>query len=180
MPRLGHTVAVVILAHSTPIAIEVFSGRKELNLNIHEGTAFPLTSTVTGRVFAAFARPEEVGQAIRDIYGSPKKRGLRFSIPDHEKFTKLVEKTRVDGYAAGINIGVRGIAAIAVPVLDNNRNPHFVLTVIGEEGELSIEPESSTIRELREAAERCRGQLTGESSASPKDAFTTSALRSAD
>ena len=156
---LGVTVTVSIWATGAPVVIEIQEGPKEININLRQGKVFGVTTTVTGRVFAAFGDARAIRARIKQELSDARLRDTPNSHALSSDFEAAVTRTRVQGYASAVGIALPKVAAVAAPVLGAGGELLFVLTLIGDEAELDVRRGSRHVRALLSTTRKISEQI---------------------
>jgi DNA-binding IclR family transcriptional regulator len=130
---VGPTVARIALsAHPVTLAVRI-------------GTAFPISSTATGRVYLAFGEQLDVQRLLSAREAAdPAAAALR----DH---------VRASGLAHVSQTFLVGVEALSGPLFDAQGRLAAALTIITRPGQLDLTPNGPVARQLREFADRIRG-----------------------
>jgi DNA-binding IclR family transcriptional regulator len=130
---VGPTVARIALsAHPVTLAVRI-------------GTAFPILSTATGRVYLAFGDQSDV------------QRLLSASGVADDEVEALRDRVRADGSAHVNETFLVGVAALAGPLFDAEGRLAAAVTIIARPGQLDLTPEGSAASHLRAFTARIRG-----------------------
>ena len=133
----GETAMMSIWSEHGPVVMRLEESARPVYLNVRVGSTLPLYDTAAGRAFAANKDPVQ----LREIAEPP------------QYWTKeLAEKIRLDGVAALSDSLVKGVNAIAAPVMDVFGNIAAVIGVVGHEEFLDITIDGQAASTLREAA----------------------------
>jgi DNA-binding IclR family transcriptional regulator len=145
--RIGLMVCVVVWGPHAPTVIQVQEGRRQLDLNIREGTIFSVTGTASGRLFGALMETQAVKRRIEaELKGSVINQN-RETRTKRENLEATFAAIRSAGFAESFGRPVPGINAIAAPVFDADGKLALVLTLIGSSGTLPL-AENDTARKL--------------------------------
>jgi len=130
---VGPTVARIALStHPVTLAVRI-------------GTAFPLLSTATGRVYLAFGEQIDF-QHVRSANGAA----------DYDPGA-LRDQVRADGLAHVSETFLVGVEALSGPLFDAEERLAAAITIIARPGQLDLSPEGPVAAELRGFAARVRG-----------------------
>ncbi|WP_066967676.1 IclR family transcriptional regulator [Rhizorhabdus dicambivorans] len=133
----GETAMMSIWTENGPVVMRLEESARPVFLNVRVGSTLPLYHTAAGRAFAA----NKSAVQIRDVAEPPP-----FWTDD------LAAKIRADGVAALSDALVRGVNAIAAPVMDAFDNVAAVIGVVGHEQFLDIAVDGPTAEKLKAAA----------------------------
>jgi DNA-binding IclR family transcriptional regulator len=154
---VGPTVARIVLsAHPVTLAVRI-------------GTAFPILSTATGRVYLAFGEQNDIrrlcaanGAAERDAeapYGSlpPSRRRTSANVAAEYDAEALRDQVRAKGLAHVSETFLVGVEALSGPLFDAEGRLAAAITIISRPGQLDLSPEGPVAARLREFVARIRG-----------------------
>lgn len=155
--RSGLNVALVVWGSFGPTVIQVEESGSQLNMNTRVGTVYSLTSTASGRAFAAFMPEGLIREAIKaerkEEAGSARVGKPRYlSKPEMEAIRAL-------GYSTIEDPPVPGINALSAPVFDHLGQMQCAITLIGLESVMSIAPDSAYIQMLLNCTQRLSFEL---------------------
>ncbi len=165
--QLDLMVAISVWGDHGPTVVQVHEAATQVHANVRAGTAFSLTGTATGWVFAAFAAPALVEDLIAAEIANPAHSqrvaaGMRI-----EEVRGMIERVRALGYATTADAPVPGVSAICAPVFDHGGQIAFVVTAIGPSGLVDLRAESPQIAILRSYAATLSNQLGQEAPLNP-------------
>ncbi len=165
--QLDLMVAISVWGDHGPTVVQVHEAATQVHANVRAGTAFSLTGTATGWVFAAFAAPALVEDLIAAEIANPAHSqrvaaGMRI-----EEVRGMIERVRALGYATTADAPVPGVSAISAPVFDHGGQIAFVVTAIGPSGLVDLRAESPQIAILRSYAATLSNQLGQEAPLNP-------------
>ncbi|MEK1930714.1 MAG: IclR family transcriptional regulator [Pararhizobium sp.] len=155
--RSGLNVALVVWGSFGPTVIQIEESGSQLNMNTKVGTVYSLTSTASGRVFAAFMPEALIREAIR-IEKKEESGSARVGKPRFLSRTEM-ETIRANGYSTIEAPPVPGINALSSPVFDHIGQMQCAITLIGLETVMSVAPDSPYIPMLLETTQRLSFQL---------------------
>jgi DNA-binding IclR family transcriptional regulator len=141
---LNETAALAIWGENGPFFVRWEENNRPINIGIKSGSQVSLTTSATGRVFAAFLPDKKTENKIIQELES-------FSITQ-EQFQKIIQITKSDGYSYVNSTYLPGISAIACPIFDSSSNLVAALTVVGLESTLDTSDTSKAIELLKEKA----------------------------
>lgn len=145
---LGLTVAVVVWGCGAPTIVQVLRGPEEISMNSRQGTVYGVTTTVSGRIFAAFMDNSEIRRRIEEEFSDPALYAVSGTRLTRKKFTALVREVRRRGVATGVGVGLPGISAISAPVFDSTKKLLCAITLIGRSGAMSVALTGTPVRKL--------------------------------
>jgi DNA-binding IclR family transcriptional regulator len=158
--RLGLTAVMLVAAAGTPTVVHVSEGLNRIPLNLHQGSVWSITGTITGRVFAAFMDSEaaenqiqaELSQTTEEMVNAAEAEFDRTSFQQH------VDNVKKQGYASGSGI-IRDVGAIAAPVCDSSGNLLFVLSLVAPEPLMNNGNRGATVKALLDATQRISAEV---------------------
>ena len=148
---LNETVALAIwVEEEGPLIVEWEESKKPINLNIRPGTLVELTTTATGRIFAAFLPEDKTRNIIQ--------KELEANLIDPSKLESIIDFVKMEKYAFTSEY-LSGISAIAAPIFDYKKDLIASLYIVGVTEALDISKDSPTLRELLKMARQLSEQL---------------------
>lgn len=155
--RSGLNVALVVWGSFGPTVVQIEESGSQINMNTKVGTVYSLTSTASGRAFAAFMPEGLIREAIR-IERKEEAGSGRVGKPRYLSRAEM-ETIRTNGYSTIEDPPVPGINAFSAPVFDHIGQMQCAITLIGLETVMSNTPDSPYIPMLLEATQRLSFQL---------------------
>lgn len=154
----GH---VTVWGSAGPTVIRCKEGSREIAVKIAEGIAFPLLTSTTGRVWAAFLPPQRYCRLLeQEIHTAARaQRANEGALRDN--FDAQIRKVRESGMAMSSGERRSGIDAICAPVLNRDGGLTLTLTLVGITGSIDTRPEGKPAQHLREAVENITRRLGG-------------------
>jgi DNA-binding IclR family transcriptional regulator len=154
--ELGVSVTVTVWGSGAPTVILVREGPDEININLRPGRIFGVTSTATGRLFAAFRMGKDVEARISHEISS------REQGADKEKaflvsFRAAIAAAKKAGYTVAAGMPLPTINAIAAPVFDAAGTMQFALTIIGRASTLNIGFDARPLQVLQSRIDQITG-----------------------
>ena len=160
--QLGVTVTLTVWGCGAPTVVLVHDGPDDININLRAGRVFNVTTTATGRLFAAYRHDGDVKERIATELAASPERDRKVKQPSSE-FKAAVVAARNAGYTKAWGVPIPGIAALAAPILDPDNEISFALTIIGPQATLDVNPEGRPLKILlsktRDIAERAYGTV---------------------
>jgi DNA-binding IclR family transcriptional regulator len=154
---LRETVFMGVWTPQGPMVIEWFDIVRPVSVVIRPGSILPIQTSAFGLICAAYLAPEIVGRA--KALAAPEVTAKPAGLTKAKQAARL-EDIRRDGFAVVQGDLIRGLDAIAVPVLDHKGDLVASLAAVGSSGILDIGASGRVVRELRAAAQRF-SQLLG-------------------
>ena len=144
---LGVTVTLTVWGSGAPTVLLVRNGPEELTVNLRPGRVYGVTSTATGRLFAAFGNAQDAQRRIAAEIdaasrSAEQKKALRAELKAE------IAAARAHGYTIAAGVPVPGISSVAAPVLDSAGEIQLALTIVGRAGSLDVSAGSRAVRAL--------------------------------
>jgi DNA-binding IclR family transcriptional regulator len=160
--QLGATVTMTVWGCGAPTVVLVHDGPEDIHINLRAGRVYNVTTTATGRLFAAYRRDRDVKERLATELAASPGQDRKAKQPSSE-FKAAVAAARNAGYTRASGVPIPGVAALAAPVLDPNGEISFALTIIGPQATLDVNPEGRPLRTLLsktlDIAERAYGTV---------------------
>ncbi len=163
--RIGHTVAIAVWGDRGATIVRVAESPAPLHVSMRHGTVFSLTSTASGRLFAAYLdaavvqrlleserRREKSGASAAREAGMPPAPPL----PDWKTFEAQLHEVRAHGISRSEGEIVPGVSAMSAPVFDHTGAIALALTAIGPAGIFDSKWNGATARALK----LCAGEVS--------------------
>jgi DNA-binding IclR family transcriptional regulator len=154
---LRETVFMGVWTPQGPMVIEWFDIVRPVSVVIRPGSILPIHTSALGLICAAHLAPEIVARA--SSLAAPEVTSPPPGLTKAKQAARL-EDIRRDGFGAVQGDLIRGLDAIAVPVLDHKGDLVASLAAVGSSGVLDITASGRVVRELKAAAQRF-SQLLG-------------------
>lgn len=158
----GESVALFALEGERSICLVREYGPSRLFFAINEGDYMELHATATGRVLLAHADEE----FRRNVLGKKLEAITPATITDREKLEQECRAILVRGYGLNREEREPGVAAVAAPVFDFEKNVPAALSLVGPVQRFSEENLAGMIKKLLKATEDI-SRLLGERSQAP-------------
>jgi len=113
----GQSVNLAVLDGIEAIYIDRITVRRLIAVDNTVGTRINTHSTAIGRALLAFLGEDELKGAIGRLYNDPRNAG-HLSL-DREKFSRLLKKTKRNGYAVSNEEYTPGVRAIGAPIFNS-------------------------------------------------------------
>ena len=143
--------AMVTLSTWGPHGVSIFfvqEHAERLHANVRVGGLYEMTTTATGRVFAAFLAPETTRPVIEREFATA--RGAPTAAGDYARSVALA---RARGWQDTRDVPIPGVSAVAAPVFDHTGALQLCVTAIGATGVIDLSPEGPVVRGLLAATE---------------------------
>jgi len=146
--NLGVTVTLTVWGSGAPTILLVRDGPEELTVNLRPGRVYGVTTTATGRLFAAFRTAKDLQTRISYEIDSrsrtpEEKRALRSNLK------AAVVAARSQGYTIAKGAPTPGHNALAAPVFDAAGEMQLAITIVGRETTLDVSPDARPIKVLK-------------------------------
>lgn len=155
--EINEAVALIAWSRSGPIVVRLERPRRAVTINVDMGTALNMVTTASGRIFGAYLPPTVYEPLVKKALASP-------SVPAPLRSRSAVVNLYADLRKAGLAIVesdhlVPGIAAMAVPVFNSNKDIALAMTVVGIRGALNTDPNGALASTLKAAANELSQKL---------------------
>lgn len=141
---LNETAALAIWGENGPFFVRWEENNRPINIGIKSGSQVSLTTSATGRVFAAFLPNKKIEKIINEE--------LANSSITQEQFQNIIEITKKERFSFVNSSFLPGISALACPIFDSSSNIVAALTVVGLESTLDTSDNSKAVQLLKEKA----------------------------
>lgn len=129
------TVNLSILDGTDVVYLDVVESNQRVKLAAATGQRLPAFCTASGKAILAFS-PDDVVQQVMES-GMP--RYTHNTLVSPESFIENLNLTREQGFALSLQEFEEGINAIAVPILDHNKQPIASVAVAGPSHRLTLD-----------------------------------------
>lgn len=159
--QIGHTAAIAVWGDRGATIVRVAESPAALHVSMRHGTVFSLTSTASGRLFAAYLdaavvkrlldreRQREKGStAPAPHVGMPPAPPL----PDWKAFEAQLHEVRERGISRSEGEIVPGVSAMSAPVFDHTGAIALAITAIGPAGVFDAKWDGPVARALKQCA----------------------------
>lgn len=145
----GLSVAISVWANFGATVVSYEPSRRPLHVALRPGSVMSLSSTATGRLWAALL-PRERWEHLEDLGALAV--GGEVRGPTRAALKRLVDDIRRKGYSATASMPTPGVNAYAAPVFEHDGSLVLSLTLIGTESDLPADDDGPAVRALREEA----------------------------
>lgn len=165
--RIGHTVAVSVWGSRGATIVRLEESPAPIHVNMRQGTVFSLTSTATGRLFAAY-QPDEVAQRMLEAERLRRKTHPEpvvpyvpapAAVPTWSAFLGELREVRRHGMSRSDGETVPGVNALAIPIFDHTGEMAAAITAIGPAAILDVDWNGAIAGELRACAQKVAHEL---------------------
>ena len=137
--------------------VHVTEGSAQIHANVRAGGGFMMTSTATGRLFAAFHSPSVTEPVIaRELRDSATAHGPAF---DAARYRDEVAAIRARGYETTLDAPIPGVSAVTAPVFDYSGTIQLGVTVIGPTAQIDLAPKGRTVRAVLDFTQQLSADL---------------------
>jgi DNA-binding IclR family transcriptional regulator len=151
---LQQTVFLGVWGNEGPTVLYWLDVPRPVSVIIRPGSILPLLTSALGLVCAAYLPPDLTKRRIAREIAEHKRSGLDFPVKDQQEAARKLADVRALGFGLVRGDLIRGIDAIAVPVLDFKNDLVAVLTAVGPSRSIDISSGGKTVRELKLAARK--------------------------
>ena len=144
--EINETVLLAIWSPQGPVVFALEDSSRPVYMNIRVGSILPLTTTATGRVFAAFL-PRQVTASLISAEQAQASRAQSAA-----QFRKTTEEARRRGLAEVHGDLVPGVNAIAAPVFNQKDHIVGVIGAVGRSEDLDVSYDGAVAGALRRTA----------------------------
>ena len=124
--------------------VHVTEGSAQIHANVRAGGGFMMTSTATGRLFAAFHSPALTEPVIaRELRESATGNSPAF---DEARYRAEVAAIRARGYETTLDAPIPGVSAVTAPVFDFSGTIQLAITVVGPTAQIDLATDGRTVR----------------------------------
>jgi DNA-binding IclR family transcriptional regulator len=140
-------VTMSIWSEHGPVIMRVYEAPFQIYSNIRTGAVYSLTTTATGRLFAAFSPPAVVEPLVKEELRKSRQAGdaERQSLAEYRV---ALEKIRREHCSWTEGRPVPGISAVSAPVFDLNEQLVAAITIIGPKTAIDCTPNGRQRLEL--------------------------------
>lgn len=130
---LGVTSFISVMGNLGPTILRIEEPTLPVSINVRAGSVMPLLWSATGQVFLAYADDAVLLKRAREEWRAGTKEQKR-AFSDTDPVNKLGGVVREIGCAEVRDLMLRGISAVAAPILDHRGRIVAVLTALGASG----------------------------------------------
>ncbi|VTU38772.1 Glycerol operon regulatory protein [Variovorax sp. PBL-H6] len=163
--EIGHTTAIAVWGDRGATIVRVAESPAALHVSMRHGTVFSLTSTASGRLFAAYLEADEVRRMLdkerrREKSSARPERHVGMPpappLPDWKAFEAQLHAVREHGMSRSDGEIVPGVSAMSAPVFDHTGAIALAITAIGTTAVFDASWEGSVAQALK----RCAGEVS--------------------
>lgn len=147
--EVGYTVSVAMWSGQGPTIIRVEEGPTHVYVAMRHGTPASLRHTATGKIFAAFGAPQQIGPLLAAEGHSL----------DEPAFVQELDAIRASHLSVVENQLLSGVSALAVPVFDGFGQLVLAIAAIGPSVTLTLDPQGLPAQRLQAQARHLSQRL---------------------
>lgn len=156
---LQQTVFMGVWGNEGPTVLYWLDVPRPVSVIIRPGSILPLLTSALGLVCAAYLPPDLTKRRIAQEIAEHRKSGLDLAVKSVEDVARKLADIRARGFGLVKGDLIRGIDAMAVPVLDFKNDLVAVLAAVGPTNSIDVSRNGKPIRELKLAAKRFVSQV---------------------
>jgi len=128
--ELDLSVAITVWGTYGPTVVRIQEASHQIHVNVRPGTVFGLSTTATGKVFAAFMPATLVNPLIKAELGASR-HGRTGKTHGIARLTRELATIRDRGVASTKGRPIPGINALSAPVFDHSGQMQLAVTLMG-------------------------------------------------
>jgi DNA-binding IclR family transcriptional regulator len=156
---LQQTVFLGVWGNEGPTVLYWLDVPRPVSVIIRPGSILPLLTSALGLVCAAYLPPDLTKKRIAKEIAEHKRSGLDFPVKSEAEAARMLADVRARGFSLVRGDLIRGIDAMAVPVLDFKKDLVAVLAAVGPSKSIDVSSNGKSIRELKLAAKKFVGLI---------------------
>ena len=156
---LQQTVFLGVWGNEGPTVLYWLDVPRPVSVIIRPGSILPLLTSALGLVCAAYLPPDLTKRRIAKEIAEHKRSGLDFAVKSEAEAARKLADVRARGFSLVRGDLIRGIDAMAVPVLDFKKDLVAVLAAVGPSKSIDVSSNGKSIRELKLAAKKFVSQI---------------------
>ena len=156
---LQQTVFLGVWGNDGPTVLYWLDVPRPVSVIIRPGSILPLLTSALGLVCAAYLPPDLTKRRIAKEIAEHKRSGLDFAVKSEAEAARKLADVRARGFSLVRGDLIRGIDAMAVPVLDFKKDLVAVLAAVGPSKSIDVSSNGKSIRELKLAAKKFVGLI---------------------
>lgn len=163
--QTGQSVALVVWGNLGPTIVRLEEPVQPLHVNLRSGTVMSLSTTATGRLFAAYMPPKLIERLMteelaRQSYGTAEPLS-------HDSLELRLAEIRKRGLSRTQGSPIPGIDAICAPVFDSNDHLVLGILVMGPTATFDCSWDGAIATPLRQVAQEVSRRLGRDQGGSP-------------
>jgi DNA-binding IclR family transcriptional regulator len=151
---LQQTVFLGVWGNEGPTVLYWLDVPRPVSVIIRPGSILPLLTSALGLVCTAYLPPDLTKRRIAKEIAEHKRSGLDFAVKSEAEAARKLADVRARGFSLVRGDLIRGIDAMAVPVLDFKKDLVAVLAAVGPSKSIDVSSNGKSIRELKLAAKK--------------------------
>jgi DNA-binding IclR family transcriptional regulator len=151
---LQQTVFLGAWGNEGPTVLYWLDVPRPVSVIIRPGSILPLLTSALGLVCAANPPPDLTKRRIAKEIAEHKRSGLDFAVKSEAEAARKLADVLARGFSLVRGDLIRGIDAMAVPVLDFKKDLVAVLAAVGPSKSIDVSSNGKSIRELKLAAKK--------------------------
>ena len=156
---LQQTVFLGAWGNEGPTVLYWLDVPRPVSVIIRPGSILPLLTSALGLVCAAYLPPDLTKRRIAKEIAEHKRSGLDFAVKSEAQAARKLADVRARGFSLVRGDLIRGIDAMAVPVLDFKKDLVAVLAAVGPCKSIDVSGKGKSVRELKLAAKKFVSQI---------------------
>ena len=156
---LQQTVFLGVWGNDGPTVLYWLDVPRPVSVIIRPGSILPLLTSALGLVCAAYLPPDLTKKRITKEIAEHKRSGLDFPVNSEAEAARKLADVRARGFSLVRGDLIRGIDAMAVPVLDFKKDLVAVLAAVGPSKSIDVSSKGKSVRELKLAAKKFVSQI---------------------
>lgn len=141
-------IAITVWGLHGPTIVYVQESSARIHANVQVGNIFMMTTTATGKTFAAFL-PTAVTQPMIDLERTDAVMLERATFPfDPQRYREEVAEVAVKGFCVTRDMPIPGISAVAAPVFDHTDHMQLAVTAIGPTSIIDLSEDGADVTGL--------------------------------
>jgi DNA-binding IclR family transcriptional regulator len=156
---LQQTVFLGVWGNEGPTVLYWLDVPRPVSVIIRPGSILPLLTSALGLVCAAYLPPDLTKRRIAKEIAEHKRSGLDFAVKSEAEAARKLVDVRARGFSLVRGDLIRGIDAMAVPVLDFKKDLVAVLAAVGPSKSIDVSSKGKSVRALKLAAKKFVSQI---------------------
>ena len=153
--KSGEAVLLSVYTHMGGVCIEKVDTKNAIKLTSKPGHTTPLHSGATGKILLAYADEKEIEKVLSQKLESY----TESSTTDKKKIRKQLKEIRKQGYVVSWGEVDRGAIGIGAPILDEEGNILYGLSLVGPEDRIKNLGLEKTINMVIDTAEKISAKI---------------------
>lgn len=133
--------------------VHVKESQAQIHANVRAGGGFALTSTATGRLFAAFLPAGLTAPMIERELLDHARGGARSRF-DAARYQAQIAQIRARGYETTTDLPIPGVSAVCAPVFDYTGDLKLAVTIIGPTPLIDLDAAGPVVKAIMEFTRR--------------------------